>query len=337
MNQQYSPPYSITSEIVTLVAEISQQIGRLSEHEHYVKELRLNRINRIRTIQGTLGIEGNTLSQEQITAILDEKHIIGPRREIQEARNAIKAYDQIEKWNSLREADLLSAHTVLMTGLMDAPGRYRTGDVGIMGGTRVVHMAPPAGRIPSLMDDLFNWLNKTNELPLISSSVFHYEFEFIHPFDDGNGRLGRLWQNLILSRWNTMFLNLPVESLVFEHQQEYYSAINQSTKNSDSAKFIEFILSMIVRAFQASLTPEVTPKVTPEVIKMLNNLNREMSRVEIQSILDLKDEKHFRLHYLKPALEADLIEMTIPDKPKSRLQKYRLTIKGKSIRKKVLE
>lgn len=202
MSKTYSPPFAITSAIVSLVAEIGQTIGRLSAYgdEAQAKTLRLRRINRIRTIHGSLAIEGNTLSQEQITAILEGKRVIAPPLEIQEARNAIRAYDMFEQWQPWRQDNLLAAHGIIMSGLLDAPGQFRGGGVGIMAGKEVIHLAPPADRVQPLVGDLLRWLKTTAEHPLIASSVFHYEFEFIHPFADGNGRMGRLWQTLILSR-----------------------------------------------------------------------------------------------------------------------------------------
>lgn len=255
----YQPPYTITSSLVSLVADISERTGFLSALEAESRTLYLRRINRIRTIQGSLAIEGNTLSQEQITAILEGKRVIAPPREIQEVRNAIKAYDFFHTWQPASEKDLLSAHEMLMTGLLDAPGRFRSGGVGVMAGQQVIHMAPPANRLPLLMSDRLEWVNSTKEHPLISSSVFHYEFEFIHPFEDGNGRMGRLWQSLILAKWNPLFAHIPVESLVHQHQQEYYAALNDSTKQGDCALFIEFMLTMVQKAVTECQPPQVTP------------------------------------------------------------------------------
>ena len=200
MPENYAPPFSTTPTIVGLVAEIAEAIGRTTVTSESAAVLRLRRINRIRTIHGTLAIEGNTVSETQITDILDGKRVLAPPWEVQEVRNAILAYEQFEHWDPTSEDDLLTGHGILMTGLVDQPGRYRSGGVGVMDGTTVVHMAPPAPRVPTLMADLFNWLGECTEHPLISSCVFHYEFEFIHPFDDGNGRMGRLWQTLVLSR-----------------------------------------------------------------------------------------------------------------------------------------
>ena len=329
----YQPPFTITPIIIGLISDISESLGRLSVLESE-KSLRLRRINRIRTIQGSLAIEGNTLSEEQITAILDGKAVIAPPREIQEARNAINAYEQFENWQPTDEHHLLNAHQILMAGLIDDAGRYRGGNVGVMKGKNVVHMAPPANRVRLLMDDLLQWLATTDLHPLIVSSVFHYEFEFIHPFADGNGRMGRLWQTLILSQWNQSLAQLPVESMVHEHQSNYYQAINNSTQQTDSAPFIEFMLKTILDTIKTSSAPQDTPHVTPQVkllLQVLANTMAPMSRDELQIILKLKDRKSFRERYLKPALDKGLIEMTLPDKPNSRLQKYALTERGKRI------
>lgn len=204
----YQPPYTITPAIVRLVAEISEAVGRLSVFSESTIELRLRRLNRIRTIHGSLAIEGNTLSEEQITAILEGRRVIAQPREIREVRNAIDAYDRFGGWRADVENDLLEAHRILMAGLVDGAGAYRHGGVGVMKGAQVIHMAPPSDRVSTLMLNLFEWLRITDQHPLISSSVFHYEFEFIHPFADGNGRMGRLWQTVILSRWKAWYTNI---------------------------------------------------------------------------------------------------------------------------------
>ncbi len=325
---KYSPPLTITPVIVFFVAEISEVLGRLSYLESLPRPLRLNRANRIRTVHGSLAIEGNTLSEEQITAILDGKRVLAPRREIQEVRNAIQAYDRIENWIPYKIKDLFACHRTLMRGLVDAPGEFRTGGVGIMAGKSVVHVAPPAERVPALMSQLLQWLSRSQLHPLISSSVFHYEFEFIHPFPDGNGRLGRLWQTLLLGKWKHLFFNVPIESLIFERRKEYYASINKASAKGESSVFVEFMLKIVLDALKSSITPEVAPDVTPEVKKMLAILKGSMSRKEIQAALGLMDEKHFRQAYQQPAVAAGLIEMTVPNKPQSRLQKYRITSKG---------
>jgi len=323
----YQPPYTLTPAIVSLIADIAEALGRLSLLRE--QSLRLRRVNRIRSIRGSLAIEGNTLSEEQITAILDGKPVIAPPREVQEARNALAAYEQMLGWQPQREADLLQAHQVMMQGLIDEAGHYRGGGVGVMHGKQVIHMAPPAKRVPQLMNNLLAWLAQSEEHALIRSAVFHYEFEFIHPFADGNGRMGRLWQTLILSRWNPLLADLPVENIVHAHQAAYYQSLQQSSEQGDSAPFIEFILGMIRTACEPD-TPQVAPEVTPQVRRLLAQMSDQMSRNDLMQALALKDPKHFRKDYLLPALGDGLIEMTQPDSPSSPTQKYRLTDRGRS-------
>lgn len=250
----YQPPFTLDGEIVSLVANIAEHMGRLSAQPEFATDLRLRRINRIRTVAASLAIEGNTLTVEQITAMLEGKTVLAPPRELQEARNALAAYEQLPQWDGLSEDDLLAAHRTMMLGLLDHPGIYRSSGVGVLTGSQVIHMAPPAGRIPQLMSQLFGWLRETREHPLIASSVFHYEFEFIHPFSDGNGRIGRLWQTVLLSRWNPAFAWLPVESLVHQNQAGYYRALQDSTEAADGAPFIRFMLGCIHDAVRGEKT-----------------------------------------------------------------------------------
>ena len=309
-------PYTITPHILSRIEQIGETLDR-AEAADDSQDLRLQRINRIRAIQGSLAIEGNILSQEQVATILDGKPVVAPLKDVQEARNAIRAYEQYQQWNPANEADLLNAHEILMTALLDAPGRYRLRAVAVMGAGEVHHIAPPAERVPQLMADLLGWLDKTDEHPLIVSSVFHYEFEFIHPFEDGNGRMGRLWQTLILTRWKILFAHIPVESLIHASQNDYYNAIRQSSAEGASTPFIAFILDTILKAMH-------TPQEAPQVERLLSVLKEEMSRQEIQQALGLKDRKSLRELYLHPALQSGYIEMTHPDTPNAKNQKYRL-------------
>ena len=322
------PPYSITPDVLSRVEEIGEAIGR-AEAAGVARDLRLRRINRIRTIQGSLAIEGNVLTEAQVATILDGKPVIAPLRDVQEARNAIAAYDRCEQWNPAREADLLAAHQILMAALVDAPGRYRRGGVAVMGQGRIHHVGPPAARVPRLMDDLLAWLGSTDDHPLIASSVFHYEFEFIHPFEDGNGRLGRLWQTLLLTRWKPLFAHVPVESLVRARQGEYYEAIRQSSEAGESTPFVAFMLDAILAAVR---TPQEAPQVPPQVRRLLSVLAGEMSRREILHALGLSDRKSLRERYLLPALQHGYVEMTRPDAPNARNQRYRLTRRGRQVR-----
>ena len=326
----YQPPFTLNDGILSLVAEIGESIGRLSVQQDLARELRLNRINRIRTVTGSLAIEGNTLSEAQITAILDGKPVIAPPREIQEAHNALAAYEQLLDWQPHREDDLLAAHQVLMKGLIERAGAYRSGGVGIMAGEKVLHMGPPANQLPRLMADLFHWLANNDIHPLIASSVFHYEFEFIHPFEDGNGRIGRLWQSLLLAQWKPLFANLPVESLVHRHQQAYYQAINQSTAESDCGAFIHFMLSMIRDALddvaQFSATDQATDQdsdqATDQAGRLLKYCTEPRTSKEMMAFLGLSHRPHFRESLLTPLLASGQLTMTLPDRPKSPKQRY---------------
>ena len=273
----YVPPYNITSKIINLVSRISEAVGGFYAQE----ALRLHRINRIKTIQGSLAIEGNTLSTDQITAILDGKPVVAPMNEVQEVRNAIKAYQLLDSLNPDSIDDLLKAHFAMEAGLIDDAGRFRRGDVGVASAEEIIHYAPPAERVPSLMGDLFDWLDSTEEHPLIKSSIFHYEFEFIHPFSDGNGRTGRLWQTLILSKWRPVFANLPIENLVYKYRKEYYHAIAASGGDDGCTPFIEFILGVI----DETLTVEAKPQNTRERILEYIRSHPEITRNELAASL----------------------------------------------------
>ena len=248
---KYHPPFQITPKILNAVAAISELVGNHSAKNGHLSP-QLRRENRIRTIQASLAIEQNSLTVNQVTAILDGKRVLGLPREIQEVRNAFSAYEKLPDWQAEKMADLLLAHQTMMFGLIDDAGKWRSSGVGIFRNDELVHMAPPASQIPRLMADLLTWLAQTDHHPLIASCAFHYEFEFIHPFSDGNGRIGRLWQTLILSQWRTLMAYLPVESLISERQDEYYFVLGQCDKNSDSTRFIEFMLQAIENALRES-------------------------------------------------------------------------------------
>lgn len=340
----YQPPYTITPKSLHLVAEINEKLGRLSLLQEQSADLRLRKINRIRTIQGSLAIEGNTLSEAQITAILEGKPVIAPPREIQEARNALTVYEKLAQWQASSESDLLEAHLLLMQGLIDEAGAYRLKGVGVMQGEQVIYMAPPANRVAVLMGNLLTWLKNTKDHVLISSCVFHYEFEFIHPFADGNGRMGRLWQTLILSEWKAVFAHIPVESMVYVHQADYYKAINKSTQQTDSAPFIEFMLSIILEACLAhssqdsdQVSDQVSDQAREQISDQLNALlsllykQPALTSSKLMQALKLKHRATFRQNYLQPALQNKWIEMTQPDAPKSPTQKYRITSLGKQL------
>ena len=263
----YTPPFEITSKIIELISNISEKIGEISSIQNNSHYIQLRKENRIQTIHSSLAIENNSLSLEQITAIIDGKRVLGNPNEIQEVKNSIQAYDLLLTLNPYNEKDLLKAHKLMMQDLVENSGKYRTDGVGIFDGEHVVHVAPPAKRVPELMADLFEWLKTSDVHPLIKSCVFHYEFEFIHPFQDGNGRIGRLWQTVILNEWQEVFAWIPVETLIKENQKEYYNALGVSDKSANSTKFIGFMLSIILTTIEEIIETErkVTVKVTQKV------------------------------------------------------------------------
>ena len=239
------PPYDITPNILKLISSISEKIGEINANYLNKPSTTLRKQNRIKTIHSSLKIEGNTLTEEQITALLENKRVIGPQKDIKEVLNAIEIYENLEKFNPYNEKSFLEAHSSLMNNLVENAGKYRKQGVGIVKGSKVEHLAPPYENVPYLMKDLFQFLKKSEEIELIKSCVFHYEMEFIHPFLDGNGRMGRLWQTLILMRKYPVFEYIPFETLISKDQEKYYKALSESDKSGKSTKFIEYMLNVI--------------------------------------------------------------------------------------------
>ena len=258
----YSPPFTLTHAMLSRVAEIAELVGQWrSTQSSQVPMLR--RENRIRTIQASLAIEHNTLSLDQVTAVIDGKPVLGLPRDIQEVRNAFAAYEAMSAWAPTSSADLLRAHGRLMHGLCDDAGQWRSSGVGIYRGEQLVHMAPPATQVPRLMEQLMQWLAETEAHPLIASCALHYELEFIHPFSDGNGRMGRLWQTVILSRWQPVMAFLPVEAIIKERQEHYYHQLSQADRLSDCTDFILFLLEALRDALAEAITAQPTSQPTP--------------------------------------------------------------------------
>jgi Fic family protein len=239
------PSYKITSEILRLITTISEKIGEVNANFLGRPSPKLRKQNRIKTVHSSLKIEGNKLTEEQITALLENKRVIGPKKDITEVFNAIEVYENLEKYNPTSEKSFLKAHQTLMSNLIENEGRYRKQNVGIAKGSKLEHLAPPFDNVPFLMSDLFDYLKNSDEIELIKSCVFHYEMEFIHPFLDGNGRMGRLWQTLILMEKYPIFEFLPFDTLISNNQEKYYKALSESDKSGESTKFIEYMLSVI--------------------------------------------------------------------------------------------
>jgi Fic family protein len=253
------PPYDITPTILRLVTEIASKTGEAKALYMDRPSPQLRKRNKIKTIHSSLSIEGNTLTEEQITAILENKRVIGPKEDILEVKNAIQVYDTIGEFKPTSKKSLLAAHKMLMTGLIEKPGCFRTGNVGIVQGSKIAHLAPPAEKLDYLMDQLFDYLINTDDLPIIKSCVFHYELEFIHPFFDGNGRMGRLWQSVLLLNENRIFEYLPFETLISKTQSEYYEVLSKCDKSGKSTLFIEYILKLIDEALTDLLNYSVEP------------------------------------------------------------------------------
>ena len=247
------PPYTISPKIIELISSISIKLGEMSALYMDKQSPKLRKQNRIKTIFSSLQIEGNTLTKDQIEAIVDNKKVVGPAKDILEVKNAIQVYDSIRSLKFKSAKSFLSAHKMLMSGLIDQPGNFRNKGVGIVNGSKVTHLAPPYENVLGLMNDLFDYLKKNGDNVLIKSCVFHYELEFIHPFMDGNGRMGRLWQTLILMKEFPIFQFLPFESIIHSNQKEYYKALSQSNKSGNSTLFIEYMLAVLDKTLKEVL------------------------------------------------------------------------------------
>lgn len=329
----YKPPFHMTDKMTSLIAEISEQVGRITVLQEGTISPHLRRENRIRTIHSSLAIEHNSLSLEQVTAILDGKRVLGNPNEIKEVQNAYEAYELMLRLNPASVDDLLKAHKLMMNGLVSENGRFRSGGVGVFDGEVLSHMAPPVEFVPEHIQNLFAWYQKSELHPLIKSAIFHYEFEFIHPFADGNGRMGRMWHSLLLGKWKEMFFWLPIEELIQSRQKEYYDALGAADKQADSAGFVELILE-IIRDSLTEITvigrstdqdsDQVTDQDKTPIERILSALGDEtLSATDLMERLGLSHKPTFRKNYLNPALEQKLIERTIPNKPNSKNQKYR--------------
>src|SRR6056300_110895 len=279
------PPYKITDKIIRLVASISERLGEINAIHLNKPPTKLRKKNRIKTIQSSLEIEGNTLTEDQITAIIENKRIIAPEKDILEVLNAIKIYDQLHTLNPNNIKDLEKAQGILMKGLIENEGKLRVKNVGIVQGSKIKHLAPDGSMVKGLMNDLFSYLKNDNELILIKSCVFHYEFEFIHPFIDGNGRMGRLWQTLILMQKYPVFEFIPVEHLIKINQEEYYKVLEQSDNSGESTLFIEWMLQILLQALE-------------ELLKTQNRNLTVKDRIELFKVIIGKRE-FYRKEYLQ--------------------------------------
>ena len=300
----YIPPFTVSAEAINLIAEISGQIERYAIRLEQEDGLRLRKANRIKTIHSSLAIEGNKLSEGQVRDIIDGKTIVASIREIQEVKNAIATYELYPELDAFKEKDLLRAHGVMMQALVDDSGRYRRGGVGVFGEKGLVHMAPPAERVPLLMGDLFDWLKHSKDHLLIRSCVFHYEFEFIHPFIDGNGRTGRLWQSLILGKLHPLFEHLPVENMVYRNQQHYYDAITASSNAGQSGPFIDFMLREIFKTLKSHQGEELPVEDTNPIDKEFGIKFGKEFGIKFGIKFGINDKQILLSLYSNPSLSA---------------------------------
>lgn len=283
------PPYKITGNILKLVASISERIGEINAAHLQKPPTELRRRNRIRTIHSSLQIEGNSLSVEQVTAIIDNKRVAGTQKEILEVKNAIAVYDSIQRLNPYSIDSFCKAHGILMKGLVESAGRMRTKQVGIAKGSQVTHVAPPGAMVRPLMKDLFDYLKNDDEMLLIKSAVFHYEMEFIHPFMDGNGRMGRLWQTVILKEGYPVFEYLPVENLIKERQEQYYDALSKSDKMGESTHFIEFMLKILLESLEGLLSTQNISLTNMDRINLFRQVVKDQFFTRKDYLLNFKE------------------------------------------------
>lgn len=323
----YKPPFQITNKMLSYSMSISEKIANISTYKILKRMPILRHNNKIKSIHSSLIIEANSLDLDQVKDIINGKTVIGPQKEIQEVINAYNAYSKIKEFNGYKEKDLLEAHKILTHLIEDRPGKYRNHGEGVLNGNKIIFVAPPEDLVPKLIKDLFKRLNKDKETPiLIKSCIFHYEFVYIHPFSDGNGRTARLWQNVLLTSWNPLFEFVPIESQIKKYQSDYYKAIDACNKNGNSNIFIEFMLKMIDETLNEMLLTlkKESKSISEKVNKLLNIMDDDLaiSANEIMDRLGIKSKETLRASYLNPAIENGLIKMTIPDKPNSKNQKY---------------
>lgn len=326
--EEYKPPFTITNEILSYVSTISEKIGRITATNNLETKPHLRKNNRIKSIHSSLKIEANSLTLGQVRDVINGKVVLGEQKEIQEVKNAYAVYERFSEIDPYNIRPLKQLHGIMTKYLVEEPGEFRLGEEGVFNGDHGIFMAPPARFVPQLMADLFDWMRsaKNDVHPLILSSVFHYKFVFIHPFSDGNGRMARLWHTVILAKWKPVFEYIPIESQIEKFQDDYYEAIAKSHVAGESTIFIEFMLSQIDK-----ILDEITVQINEENEYLSETVKKLLAVMEydipytsktLMERLGLKSREGFRRNYLHPAIELNLIRMTIPDKPNSRNQRY---------------
>ena len=336
------PPYTITEKTADALAKIVEAATRLEFGTEFKRSIKLHRQNRVRTIHSSLAIEGNTLSLDEVTAVIEGKLVAGKQEEIKEVKNAYEAYDKIMSFDPYAIKDFLKAHKLMTAGLIKESGTFRSGDVGVFDGDKAVHIGARPQFVPQLMEELFGWAKGSELHPVLKSAVLHYEIETIHPFADGNGRMGRLWQTLLLATWNELFAWIPMESVLYQNRPQYYQAIEDARKANDSGVFIEFALSALLDSIEAQakhldehidehIDEHKDEQLSDTMVSVLKALeSKSLSRTEVFDAIGLKNDFRAFKRNVEPLLTGGYLEMTVPDKPSSKLQKYRLTDKGKA-------
>ena len=324
----YIPPYQITDRALSLVADISEKIGKITERTNLDSKPHLRKNSKIKSIHSSLAIEANSLSLDEVRDVINGRTVIGQQKEIQEVKNAYAAYEQIGKFDIYSIEDFKRLHGVMTRYIVDESGCFRSGEEGVFSGDKCMFMAPPAKLVPEQMQNLFDWMcNAENNVhPLILAAVFHYEFVFIHPFSDGNGRMARLWHTAILTAWKPIFEFIPIESQIEKFQDGYYNAIAQCHIAGTSTAFIEFMLEQISSVLDEIFTSSgySSDNLSEYVKKLLSVMEYDTPYTAntILSLLDLKSKETLRKNYLNPAIKSGLVKMTLPDKPNSRNQRY---------------
>lgn len=327
--EKYEPPFVLTNEIMNIVSNIMEKIGKINVFNELDKLPVLRKQNRIRSIHSSCAIEANSLSLDQVSDVINGKAVYGSQKDITEVKNVIRAYDFIENINPYSKKDLLKMHGIIGANVVNNAGSFRTGNEGVKDENgNVVFIAPPPYLVDGLMSDLLTWLKKNKDLinPLILSSIFHYEFVFIHPFSDGNGRTVRFWQTAILGKWNKVFYYLPIENHIKDHQDDYYNAISASHIDGKANDFVVFMLKMIDSSLEELIkNASVYSKNSIYVKKLLSIMPIEtwLTANEIMSLLGLKSKETLRKNYLNPAIEKGYLIFEYPDKPTSKNQRYK--------------
>ena len=329
------PPYTITEKAADYLAKIVEKVTRLEFGTEFKRNIKLHRENRVRTIHSSLAIEGNSLSLDEVTAVIEGKLVAGKQEEIKEVKNAYEAYDRIFTFDPFSIGDFLKAQKLITRDLLNESGKFRSRDVGVFDDGKMVHLGARPQFVPQLVTDLFGWARESELHPVLKSAILHYEIETIHPFADGNGRMGRLWQTLLLAKWKALFAWIPMESILYTNRPQYYQAIEEARKANDSGVFIEFTLSALLDSISLQDKHQVEHQDKHQVIltgiqqAVLQSIKgKPLSRKEIFSAIGITGDSRSFKRNIEPLITLGLIEMTVPEKPNSKLQKYKLTKKG---------